>query len=46
MTIQEALLLLIAICSVGHFIVLMLLYWTLIVSPSKRQAKPGDKGWV
>lgn len=46
MTIEQALLGLVAICAIGQFVVLMLLYWSLIVPSSAKRTKPGDKGWL
>jgi hypothetical protein len=45
-TIDQAILGVIAIFSVGQFVVLMLLYWALIVPASKKRGKSDDKGWL
>lgn len=46
LTVDQALLGIIAFVGTGQFVVLMLLYWSLIVPPNKKRTKPDDKGWL
>jgi hypothetical protein len=45
-TVDQVLLLLLSVVSVGQFVVLMLLYWGVLVSPFSKRNKTNDKGWL
>lgn len=45
-TVDQALLLLLAVFSVAQFVVLVLLYWGVLVSPFSKRNKANDKGWL
>lgn len=46
MTVDQVLLLLLTVVSVAQFVVLMLLYWGVLISPLSKRNKTGDKGWL